>query len=60
YFNDDIKIAVGFFFHDNLYSLLMELLKLLALYLKQDKTQQYFQQAVNCDDLYNLFINTSN
>ncbi|ACD30977.1 PTS sugar transporter subunit IIA [Francisella tularensis] len=58
--NDDIKIAVGVFFPDNISTIHMELLKQLALYLKQDKTQQYFQQAENSEDLYNLIINTSN
>lgn len=34
----------------------MELLKQLALYLKEDKTQQYFQQVENSEDLYILLI----
>lgn len=38
----------------------MELLKQLALYLKEDRTQQYFQQAESSEDLYNLIINTNN
>lgn len=48
------------FFPDNISPIHMELLKQLTLYLKEDKTQQYFQQAENSEDLYNLIINTSN
>ncbi|WP_432772841.1 PTS sugar transporter subunit IIA [Francisella salimarina] len=58
--DDDIKIAIGVFFPDKISDIHMELLKQLALYLKEDRTQQYFQQAESSDDLYNLIINTNN
>lgn len=58
--DDDIKIAVGVFFPDKISAIHMELLKQLALYLKEDRTQQYFQQAESSEDLYNLIINTNN
>ncbi|MBK2029244.1 PTS sugar transporter subunit IIA [Francisella noatunensis] len=58
--DEDIKIAVGVFFPDKISAIHMELLKQLALYLKEDRTQQYFQQAESSEDLYNLIINTNN
>lgn len=58
--DEDIKIAVGVFFPDKISAIHMELSKQLALYLKEDRTQQYFQQAESFEDLYNLIINTNN
>jgi PTS system nitrogen regulatory IIA component len=58
--SDDIKMAVGVFFPDNISEIHMELLKQLALFLKEDQTQKFFAEAETAEDLYKLIINTHN
>ncbi|AIT09060.1 PTS N-acetyl-D-glucosamine transporter [Candidatus Francisella endociliophora] len=55
---DAIKIAVGVFFPDNISNIHMELLKQLALFLKKEETQRYFEHAPNAKNLYNLIVET--
>lgn len=58
--NDDIKIAVGVFFPENISDIHIELLKQLALFLKEDKTQEKFELAKSAEELYKLIIDTDN
>ncbi|MED7820180.1 MULTISPECIES: PTS sugar transporter subunit IIA [unclassified Francisella] len=58
--DEDIKIAVGVFFPDNISEIHIELLKQLASFLKSDKTQKYFEQVKTADDLYKLITSTYN
>ena len=58
--DEDIKMAVGVFFPDNISEIHIELLKQLALFLKTDKTLRYFEQVKTVDDLYRLITSTYN
>ncbi|MED7789325.1 PTS sugar transporter subunit IIA [Francisella sp. 19X1-34] len=57
---EDIKMAIGVFFPDNISEIHIELLKQLALFIKADKTQRYFDQVKTVDDLYKLITSTYN
>lgn len=57
--NDTIRIAVGVFFPNNISDIHVELLKQLALFLKKEETQRYFEQAPSAENLYNLIIDTN-
>ena len=58
--DEDIKMAIGVFFPDNISEIHIELLKQLALFLKTDRTQRYFEQVKTVDDLYKLITSTYN
>ncbi|KEI35499.1 PTS sugar transporter subunit IIA [Allofrancisella frigidaquae] len=54
--NEEIKIAVGVFFPYKISKIHIELLKQLALYLKDVHIQKYFEDADNADTLYKLIV----
>lgn len=53
-------MAIGVFFPDNISEIHIELLKQLALFLKTERTQRYFEQVKTVDDLYRLITSTYN